>query len=323
VTFNVKILLMNRTLTVLAPMESVTDSVFRQIVGMCGRPDLFFTEFTNCDALTSPKGKDSAMQNLKYVSTESPIIVQLWGVHPKAYVDSIKTCIDLGFNGIDLNMGCPVDKIVKSGGGAEMIINRDVAKKIIDISKKTISTYLKGFPLSVKTRIGYKEFDIEWIKFILEQQLDSITFHARTVEELSKVPANWEVFKEIIPMRNKISPHTKIIGNGDVFTKEQMKEYPKKYGVDGVMIGRGIFNNLWIFNEKIDDKDITKEERLKLLITHIQLFDKTWGNTKNIQILKKYFKIYIKDFDGANELRMKLMECNNYGGMIGEVTKFI
>ncbi|MCK9368629.1 tRNA-dihydrouridine synthase [Candidatus Dojkabacteria bacterium] len=316
-------LLEKSSITALAPMESVTDSVFRQIVSMCGRPSLFYTEFTNCDALVSSKGKESALQNLKYIEAEKPIIAQIWGVNPNSYVDAIKICVDLGFDGIDINMGCPVKKIIKSGGGAAMIGNKELAKEIIDISKDTISKYSKGFPLSVKTRVGYNNVDMEWIKLLLEMRLGAITFHVRTVKEFSKTKANWDLFKEISQMRNAISPDTKIIGNGDITTREQIKEYPKKYGVDGVMVGRGIFGNLWIFDKKIDDSDIAKEERLRLLITHIQLFKDTWGETKNLQILKKYFKIYIKDFEGASELRMKLMECNDYDSLIRELSPFI
>ncbi len=299
----------------LAPMESVTDSVFRQVIIKCGRPDLFYTEFTNCDALVS-KGRESALQNLKYTEIEKPIVAQLWGIHPENFDEAVKICIDLGFDGIDINMGCPVKKVLKVGAGGATIQNQKLAKEIIEISKNAIEKYSKKkIPLSVKTRIGYDAVDMEWIKFVLSQRLDVVTFHVRTVKELSKSKANWEIFKEIIPLRNEISPKTLIFGNGDVYTKEQLKEYPSKYGVDGVMVGRGIFANPWIFNKDIDIQKITKEERISLLKYHIELFEKTWGDSKNIQILKKYFKIYLKGSEELNDLKDWLMETKSYEEM--------
>lgn len=296
----------------LAPMEDVTDTVFRQILLKCGRPDIFFSEFTNCSALTS-KGKENALQRLKYIKEEKPILAQLWGNNSKTYQESIKICIDLGFDGIDINMGCPDKEVVKTGAGGALIENPDLAKEIINESKNAILKYSKNkISLSVKTRIGFDEIDSKWIEFLLSQKLDAITFHARTVKELSKTKANWDIFKEIIPLRNIISKETIIIGNGDIFTKEQMNTYPDIYGVDGVMIARGIFNNLWIFNKNIDVKDISKEERINLLIHHINLFSNIWKNEKNTETLKKFFKIYIKDFDGASSLREKLMNEKDF-----------
>lgn len=302
-----------RLITALAPMEDVTDTVFRRIVISQGRPDIFFTEFTNCDGLLS-KGRQTVLRSLKYEQIEHPIIAQVWGNNSGSYEDAVKTVAKLGFDGIDINMGCPVRKIISSGSCGALIENPALASEIIVSTQKAIGKYARGLPLSIKTRIGFEEIDLGWIAHILKHNVDALTVHVRTVKELSKVPAHWEIFDQIIKLRNEISPNTLIIANGDICKREQIETFGKQYGVDGVMVGRGIFENINIFNSK--DITLSKSDRLKLTKDHVNLFVETWEKNKNISILKKYFKIYLRDFDGASSLREKLMNAYKSEEMI-------
>lgn len=296
-----------RPFFVLAPMEEVTDSVFRQIVMKAGRPDLFFTEFTSVEGLMS-RGRPRVIHRLQYLPKEKPVIAQIWGLDPLKYEQAAAIVADLGFEGIDINMGCPVDKVVKRGACSGLIRNPSLAGEIIDAVKRGS----KGLPVSVKTRIGIKENQIsDWISFLLSQKLAALTVHFRTVAEQSKVPAHWEEAPKVVELRNKIAPETVLIGNGDVLSVEQGKKLAAESGLEGIMVGRGIFHNPWIFSS--DPTQIrTKNEKLNLMRDHVQLHLQTWGNTKNFHALKRFFKIYVVDFDGAPELRQKFMESNNH-----------
>lgn len=298
---------LQKPFTALAPMEDVTDTVFRQIVAKYGKPDIFFTEFVSVDGLLSA-GYEKVMPRFKFSKKEKPLIAQIWGTDPEKFYGAAKLISKMGFDGIDINMGCPDKNVVKKGAGGGLILNFDLAEKIVVATKKGAGK----LPVSIKTRIGIKSaVTEEWISFLLTLNLAAITIHARTVREKSKVPAQWGEIAKAVKLRDKISPKTLIIGNGDVTSFEQALSYAKKYGVDGVMIGRGIFNNLWVFNPKIKYENITPKMRIKALINHIKLFEKTWGNKKNYDILKKFYKAYISDFDGSKQLRVKLMATNS------------
>lgn len=300
---------LNKPFLVLAPMEDVTDTVFRQIVASCGKPDLFFTEFVSIDGFLS-EGREKIMPRLKFSKKEKPIIAQIWGSDPEKFYEAAKIISKMGFDGIDINMGCPDKNVVKKGAGGGLIIQNDLVKKIVEETRKGAGK----LPISIKTRIGLRSVVTEeWISFLLSLNPDAITIHGRTVKEMSKVPAHWDEIKKAVKIRNKMKSKTLIIGNGDVTSHQQAKDYVKKYGVDGVMIGRGIFRNLWIFNPEIDEDAITPEMRKKALISHIKLFDNTWGKQKNYDILKKFYKAYISDFNGSKELRIKLMDTKNTG----------
>ncbi|MCL5113879.1 MAG: tRNA-dihydrouridine synthase [Patescibacteria group bacterium] len=291
----------------LAPMEDVTDTVFRRIVIDCGKPDIFFTEFTNCDGLFS-KGRKDVIQRLKFEKDEKPIIAQIWGADPSKFYEAAKLLSKMGFAGIDINMGCPQKKVTKKGACAALIKNPNLAKEIIDATKKGAS----GLPVSVKTRIGYNEIQTEdWIKFLLEQKIDALTVHLRTKKEESTPPAHWEEMRKITQIKKSLKSKTIILGNGDIKTIQEGKEKIKEYDLDGFMIGRGIFLNPWVFNENININKITTKQRLSLLLKHVDLYDKTWGKNKNFNVMKKYFKIYISNFDGASNMRIKLMETKN------------
>lgn len=296
----------------LAPMEDVTNVVFRQVVAHAARPDVFFTEFMNVSGFCHPEGRSNVTRRLQTTSTDNPIIAQIWGNKPE---DFAQTVIEIQkmkvFAGIDINMGCPDKAVVKSGGGSALIKNPELAIEIIKAAKEAVEKSSNKIPVSVKTRIGYSKVDEwkDWLTVLLEQDISALTVHLRTKKEMSKVPAHHELIPEIIKLRNKISPQTKLIINGDIADRDAGNDIIKSNpGIDGVMIGRGIFSNPFCF-EKVSKKHV-QEELVQLLKLHLELFI----NNKNIskyEPLKKFFKIYINDFPGAKELRIKLMDTKN------------
>ena len=298
---------LKKPIFILAPMDDVTDSVFRQIIQNLAPADLYFTEFTSVDGLASEKGREPVARRLQFTEKERPLIAQIWGNDPEKFKKAAELCAEMGFDGIDINMGCPVKDVVKRGMCSGLIQNPELAGRIIQATKDGAG----DLPVSVKTRLGMREVQPEWIEFLLKQDLPALIIHGRTVREMSKVPAHWDEIKKVVEMKNKITPNTIIIGNGDITSYEDGLEKVKQTGVDGIMIGRGIFKNLWIFDKLSKTRDLTLEEKLAHLLNHTKLFVKTWENNKPFPILKKFFKIYISDFQGSAELRAKLMETKN------------
>lgn len=291
-----------------APMDDVTDVVFREVLEKVGKPDIFFTEFTNTDGICS-KGRERVMRKLLYTQTQRPIVAQIWGNTPEHYAETAKLLQEMGFDGIDINMGCPVRKVVGRGQCSGLIKNPKLAGELI----KAIQNAAPDIPLSVKTRVGFSSIQTEeWIGFLLEQNLQAITVHGRIATRMSKDPANWEEIGKAVQLRNKISPDTIIIGNGDIKTRADALEKVKTTGVDGVMIGRGIFTDLWIFSREKELAHVSRKERFETLLYHINLFEKTWGHTKDFNLLKKFYKVYIADYEGASEFRQKLMEIHTF-----------
>jgi tRNA-dihydrouridine synthase len=287
-----------------APMEDVTDTVFRQIITLSGKPDVFFTEFTNAEGMCS-KGADKVGKRLIFSPVEHPIVAQLWGLDPAKFLKTAKMVKQLGFDGIDINMGCPEKSVIKKGSGGALIDNHSLAKEII----LAVQEGADGLPVSVKTRIGNKKIQTEeWLNFLLKLNLDAIIIHGRTVKEMSDVPNHWDEIRKAVELRNKMKVKTLIIGNGDIKSQQEALGKYRKYNLDGIMIGRGIFDNLWIYNKSIDPAKISYQEKLKLLIEHLELFNKTWGKNKNFSLMKKFYKIYISERPDAKDLRMKLME---------------
>jgi tRNA-dihydrouridine synthase len=232
----------------LAPMADVTDSAFRLLITKYGKPDVMWTEFVSANGLNS-KGRDALKRDLEYSESERPIVAQLFSADPQNMREACKLCAELGFDGIDINMGCPDKTIEKQGSGAGMIKTPEIAKAIILSAKEGIKASGRDIPLSVKTRVGYYSPDIKgWIGMLLEQNISALTVHARTRKDLSKVPANWSYIKEVVELRNKIAPDTLIIGNGDVVSILDGKEKAKYSGADGVMVGRALFGNPWFFD---------------------------------------------------------------------------
>ncbi len=294
---------LKKPILVLAPMANVTDAAFRRIIAKYGKPDVTWTEFVSADGLVSG-GREVLLRDLEFSNMERPIVAQLFTGHPDKMKLAAELCQKLGFDGIDINMGCPDRAVEKQGGGAAMIKDKENAKAVIEAAREGAPL----LPVTVKTRIGYNKNQIdEWIAFLLEQKLPVLTVHLRTRKEMSDVPAHWELMKDVVALRDKISPLTLIIGNGDVQTIEEAKIKVKETGCDGVMIGRGIFGNPWCFSGKIP----TQEERLTVLIEHTNLFEKLLGDIKSFAIMKKHFKAYVGGWDGAKELRMQLMETKS------------
>ncbi len=287
----------------LAPMANVTDFAFREMFAKYGKPDLLWTEFVSADGLLS-KGREKLLIDFKYSKKQKPIIAQIFSANPKNIGEACALIKKLGFDGIDINMGCPDKAVQRQGSGAKLITNPDLAIQIIKEAKKAT-----GLPISIKTRIGYYKIDLNWIKLLLMQDLPALTVHLRTKKEMSLVPAHWDIMPQIIEMRDKIAPNTLIIGNGDVNSLSQAKELVSKYGCDGIMIGRGAFGQPWFFAENKKSPEL--KERLKILLEHAKIFDKTFSGIKNFDIMKKHFKAYINGFDGAKELRNKLMETKS------------
>jgi nifR3 family TIM-barrel protein len=295
----------------LAPMADVTDGAFRSIITKYGKPDVTWTEFTSADGLTHKEGKKALMMNLIFSKKEKPIVAQLFSGNPVAMKNAAKMVAKMGFDGIDINMGCPERKIEKSGAGACLIKTPEIAKQIILSAKEGVRLAGKKIPVSVKTRIGYAKDELDtWLKALLETEPAVITVHARTRNEMSLVPARWDMVKKAVQIRNELKSETLIVGNGDVKDLKDGMEKAKESGADGVMLGRAIFGNPWLFNKR-KKFPISPKEKLEVLKEHTLLFEKMFKGRKNFAIMKKHFKAYCSGFDGAKELRIELMNCDS------------
>lgn len=286
---------------ILAPMEAVTDVVFRHVIVEAAAPDVWFSEFTNATGWAAAGDKAIGGRLIK-TDDEQPIVAQLWGSVPEAMEKLAQHCTTLGYHGIDINMGCPDKSATKSGGGAAMICNPDNAAAIIAAAKTG------GLPVSVKTRLGYSHVNEwqDWLTHILEQDIANLTIHLRTKKEMSKVPAHFELIPEIKALRDRIAPHTLLTINGDIRDRLHGEQLVAETGVDGVMIGRGIFHNPFAFEQT--PASHTREELLELLRRQLTLYDQYALQTNHpYDTLKRFYKIYVRDFEGAAELRDKLM----------------
>lgn len=310
---------------VLAPMDDVTDTVFRQLVAEWAVPDLYFTEFVNVDGLQSP-GRPKLLKKLQFTAKEQPLIAQIWGKTPDNYYKTAQQLADGTFAremglpeeaqyaGVDINMGCPDKTVVKNGTCVALINDRPLAEQIIQATREGLGGTL---PLSVKTRTGFNQPDPTWIEFLLKQNLDMLTVHGRTRKEMSKVPAHWDQIGQARELRDQIAPQTLIVGNGDVESRQQGLELAERYKLDGIMIGRGIFHDPYVFAETSPWLDFTPEQRLAIYKRHVELFAATWQNDeRHIVTLNKFCKIYINHFDGAKELREQLMQAKSANELI-------
>ena len=336
----------------LAPMEAVTDVVFRHVVKQAGAPDVFFTEFANATGWVHAGDKAIAGRLIK-TDDEHPLVAQIWGGEPGDMEQFAAHCMELGFDGIDINMGCPAKSAIKSGGAA-LIRRPDVAVAAIAAAKTA------GLPVSVKTRLGYTYIDEwhEWLSTLLTQNLANLTIHLRTKKEMSKVPAHYELINDIIKLRDEIAPQTLLTINGDIRDRAHGEElFAAHPGLNGIMIGRGIFSDPFCFvgskvseassdektvdcsriadnpterSRQISSEDLSekcasnqngapfanalehKSELIALLHYHLDLFDRYQPTLdRPFETLKRFFKIYIRDFDGAKELRDQLMHTKN------------
>ncbi len=295
----------------MAPMYDVTDTVFRRVIAECSPPELYVTEFVSVDGLQS-KGRESLLKYLQFTEAEKPLIAQIWGKDPENYYKTARELVEMGFDGIDVNMGCPDKTIVKNGCCAALINNRELAAEIIQAVREGASTKDRSLPLSVKTRLGLTEVDLSWHEFLLNKKLNALTIHGRTAKQMSKVPADWDKIAAVRELRDRLSPGTVIIGNGDVMTRTQGQEVVEKYKVDGVMIGRGVFNDPFAFAMSSPWETYAKDQRIALYRRHVELFIETYQHEeRKVHGLYKFCKIYINGFDGAKELREQLMSAKS------------
>lgn len=305
-----------RPFTTLAPLDGVTDVVFRQMITKLGKPDVLFTEFTSCEGLQS-SGRERVGQTLLFKPNEQPIVAQVWGTDPQSFYETAKHIKILGFAGVDINMGCPVHAIIRDGACSALIKNHQLTADIIQATKEGAV----GLPVSVKTRIGFETIAIaEWIGFLLQQDLAALTVHLRTAAEMSKAQAHWELMPEIMDLRKTYAPDTIVIGNGDITTIEEINKKYQQYGCEGLMIGREIFANPWLFNKTKDLQHISIVERFETFLEHIRLYETTWGESRNFANLKKFCKVYINQFPQAAKCREKIMETQSLKDLLKTVT---
>lgn len=314
---------------VLAPMDDVTDTVFRRVVAGCASPDLFFTEFVNVDGLQSP-GRPRLLKKLRMTANEMPLIAQIWGKLPDNFyaiaqqiadgtlVDELGLPTGVTFAGIDLNMGCPEKAVVNNHCCSALINDRGLAVEII---KATQAGAAGKLPISVKTRLGFNEVDLTWHELLLGQNLNMLTIHGRTRKQMSAVPADWERIGEIRHMRDSMKVNTLIVGNGDVETRTQGLAFAEHHGLDGIMVGRGVFHDPFIFARATPWEQYDKHARIALYKKHVELFADTWKhNERAIHTLNKFCKIYINGFDGAKEFRELLMNAQSSDELLALLT---
>lgn len=320
-------ILKGETLTVLAPMADVTDIAFRTLIAKYSKPqgpDAMWTEFVSANGLCSP-GREILKRDLEFTDAERPVVAQLFTAEPEKMREAAKLCRELGFDGIDINMGCPDRSIEKQKSGAAHIRDWRQAQAVIRAAQEGA----QGIPVSVKTRLGYNKIEfMEWLPKLLECNIPVLTVHLRTRKEMSLVPAHWEMMPEIVKLVREMTGEVKdggtvILGNGDIKSVTEGKQKAKETGCDGVMVGRGMFGTPWFFNEKVFNKGKSVEERLKVCVEHTKLFEEKLGDIKSFAIMKKHYKAYVHGFDGAKELRMKLMECENSSEIWLEINAFL
>ncbi|HVX90595.1 MAG TPA: tRNA-dihydrouridine synthase [Candidatus Paceibacterota bacterium] len=303
---------LKRPFFVMAPMADVTDPAYRRLIAQLHAPDVTWTEFVSADGLyhtrevkKMPDDENPLMRDLQFSEHERPIVAQIFGSNPDTIAYAAQLVEKLGFDGFDFNMGCPDRSIEKQGAGAAMIKTPEVAQRVIRAAKGATS-----LPVSVKTRIGYNtEVIEEWLPVLLQEDIAALTIHLRTRKEMSAVPAHWELMHRAVEIRDRVAPHIPIIGNGDVKDLEDAKQKITETGADGIMIGRGIFGNPWVFaGRKVEDTP--PAERIAALVALARAYDELKPR-KSFHILKKHIKAFVTGFDGAAELRAKMMETES------------
>jgi tRNA-dihydrouridine synthase len=308
-----------RPFFILAPMEDVTNVVFRHVISEAARPDVFFTEFTNTESYCHPEGQQSVRGRLTFTEDEQPIVAHIWGDKPEYFRQMSIGMAELGFKGIDINMGCPAPNVAPKGKGCGLIRRPEVAAELIQAAKTG------GLPVSVKTRLGYTDVDEwrDWLTHVLKQDIVNLSIHLRTKKEMSNVDAHWELIPEIKKLRDEIAPDTLLTINGDIPDRQTGLELVNQYGVDGVMIGRGVFKNPFAF--EIEKKEHSSEELLGLLRLQLDLHDKYSKENEPLPFrpLRRFFKIYVRGFHGASELRNELMATESTDEVREMLDKFM
>lgn len=313
---------LRRPFFVLAPLANVTDAAFRQFIVRYRKPDVLWTEFVAADGLCHPRGREALLRDLTYSDNERPIIAQLFTAHPDKMREAARIAKELGFDGVDINMGCPDKNVMKQGAGAACMKDPETAKHIILAAMEGVRADGKEpIPVSVKTRLGFNRDEMEtWLPALFETKPAALTLHLRTKKEMSLVPAHWERMARAVELRNEFSPETLLLGNGDVKSLAEGRAKCAETGCDGVMLGRGVFGNPWLFDEA--KTSVTVAERLDATIVLSELFTETWGDTKNFELLKKHFQAYIAGFPQAKELRVVLMNTHAADEVRQAIEKF-
>lgn len=312
----------------LAPMSDVTDIAFRTMISKYSKNRqnkdeiVFWTEFVAADGLCDKHARKKLSHILRFKDGERPIVAQVFGANPDNMKKACQYIASLDFDGIDINMGCPDKSVVAQGAGSALIKNPELASKIIRAAQEGIKNAGKNIPVSVKTRVGFNKEEInDWIGELVKEDIQTLTVHLRTKKEMSKVPANWSHVDKIKKIIKKSKKNILFICNGDIKDMKEAREKITKYGCDGVMIGRGVFGNPWFFDEQ--KKDISTKEKLDALVEHTKLFEKELGGIKNFDVMKKHYKAYVNGFDGAKELRIKLMEKKNSKEVENAIRSFL
>ncbi len=305
---------------VLAPMDDVTDAAFRRIIVKYGRPDVVWTEFVSADGLMHPEGRKAILPKLWFDESERPIVAQLFSAFPDKMRGAAKLVAELGFDGIDINMGCPDKTINKQGAGAACIRDFKNAQALIRAAQDGVSDAGKDIPVSVKTRLGF-DTDIleEWLPALLEAGPAVITIHARTRKEMSDVPARWERVARAVEIAR--GSGTLIVGNGDVRDIAHARELAAETGADGIMLGRAIFGNPWLFAGSAEK--VSPRERLRVMVEHTKLYEELFAGVKSFDLMKKHYHAYANGFPGAKELRIRLMSCRDARAVAETVTDFM
>ncbi|OHD10761.1 MAG: hypothetical protein A2Z96_06030 [Spirochaetes bacterium GWB1_48_6] len=303
-----------RPFTALAPMEDVTDTVFRRLVADVGAPDVFFTEFIRARELFHTRNK-YAKQRIRFDPGElkTPLVAQIWGIEPDMFLKAAALIKDMGYSGVDINMGCPEQKITKGGACSALINTPSLARELILAAREGAGT----LPVSVKTRLGFKKkITEEWVGFLLSQELPALTLHGRIAAQMSEGPAEWDEIALGVNLRDQMGKPTIILGNGDLFSTQDLILKQKSSGVEGLMVGRGIFKDPYIFRKDEPHRSFLEApavEKISLMAKHVKLHQEVWGDAKGYDILKKFFKIYTLGFEGDLELRDKLMQTHSHG----------
>ncbi|NCN06008.1 MAG: tRNA-dihydrouridine synthase [Spirochaetales bacterium] len=306
-----------RGFRVLAPMEDVTDLVFRDLILAAGRPEVFFTEFISVRNLVARERE--ALRRAQLRPIHQPVVAQIWGTDPEAHYKAAELLVEMGFSGIDINMGCPEAKITKKGACSALILNPNLAAELIQATKDGIGATTRQIPLSVKTRIGFSDGQTDrWCGFLLDQDLAALSVHGRIAQQMSEGSADWTQIARVVELRNQKNLQTKIIGNGDLANPYQLSSYPNRYGVDGVMAGRGIFENPFLFARLPDGSsaphfhDLDEQGHLFWARKHLKAYEDHYGAGRNYEIMKKFFKIYLRGYPGAEDFRPRIMETHSY-----------
>ena len=293
-------------------MAGVTDAAFREMLARYGKPDVIWTEMVSVVGIRV-RGEENFENEMKFSFTEKPVVVQFFGADPKDFLMCGEIAERRGFDGIDINMGCPDQGVEKQGAGACLIKSPTLAKEILAAAKEGS----RGLPVSVKTRLAYsKKNEAEkWLEAVASESPAAITIHGRTRTEKRKGKPDWEAIAEAGKIIKSADKKIVVLGNGDIISKEDGEERVKESGIDGYMAGRALIGNIWFFI----GKGAARPVRLSAAAEHAFLFEKIFGETEPFDLMKNHLAGYISGFDDAKELRVRMMGAKNAADIIAIV----